>query len=416
MARIPRDTSLDSTAALFLNPYGFIAERCARLRSDVFETRLLLQPTICMSGPEAAELFYDPRRFVREGAMPRRIKKTLIGEGAVQGLDGQEHRHRKGMFLLMMVPERLKDLLVRAEEQWRASARDWRSMSRVVLYDELPELLTRAVCAWAGVPLPEAEVAGRARDLTSLFDDAGSLGPRHWRARRARIRGELWMRQIVEEVRAGRQVPHEGQALSVIAKHRNLDGTLLDSRVAAVELLNVLRPTVAVSVYIVSVAHALHLHPEPRAWLGEGDERHQDAFVQEVRRFYPFFPAAAARVSEDFEWNGYPFPSGRRVMLDLYGTNHDPRSWEAPNEFRPERFLERAPTPFNFVPQGGGDHLVNHRCAGEWITIGLMKLALTQLSERMTYNVPPQDLRITRARLPALPRSRFVIQKVRVPE
>src|SRR5690606_8806230 len=95
-------------------------------------------------------------------------------------------------------------------------------------------------------------------------------------------------------------------------------------------------------------------------------------FVQEVRRFYPFFPAAAAVVKQDFVWQGYTFPEGRRVMLDLYGTNHDPRAWESPETFSPERFSAWPDSPFTLIPQGGGDHFSGHRCAGEWMTIELM--------------------------------------------
>src|SRR3546814_3503026 len=78
-----------------------------------------------------------------------------------------------------------------------------------------------------------------------------------------------------------------------------------------------------------------------------------------------------ARTRHKFEWNGHRFPGGRQVMLDLYGTNRDPRTWDAPEEFRPERFRRWDGNPFNFIPQGGGNHDLNHRCPGEWITIEL---------------------------------------------
>jgi fatty-acid peroxygenase len=42
-----------------------------------------------------------------------------------------------------------------------------------------------------------------------------------------------------------------------------------------------------------------------------------------------------------------------------------------------------------------------------------MTLALELLARRMAYEVPPQDLAIDRTRLPALPRSRFVMRAVR---
>ena len=110
MPGFPRDKSFDSTLALIRDPYEFIAKRCRRYGSDLFQTRLMLRKTICMTGPEAAELFYDEERFVRRGATPGRIQKTLFGRGGVQGLDDEAHRHRKQMFMALMTPERIGDL------------------------------------------------------------------------------------------------------------------------------------------------------------------------------------------------------------------------------------------------------------------------------------------------------------------
>jgi fatty-acid peroxygenase len=55
---------------------------------------------------------------------------------------------------------------------------------------------------------------------------------------------------------------------------------------------------------------------------------------------------------------------------------------------------------------------MHHRCPGEWITIELMKQASEVLSRSIGYDVPEQDLRIDYSRLPALPRSRFIIKNV----
>lgn len=51
----------------------------------------------------------------------------------------------------------------------------------------------------------------------------------------------------------------------MIAAHREPDGAPLDPRTAAVEVLNVVRPTVAVSWFVTFAAHALHRWPEHRA-------------------------------------------------------------------------------------------------------------------------------------------------------
>ena len=45
--------------ALLHEGYSHITNRCRRLGSDVFETRLLAQATVCMQGPEAARAFYE---------------------------------------------------------------------------------------------------------------------------------------------------------------------------------------------------------------------------------------------------------------------------------------------------------------------------------------------------------------------
>ncbi|CAD7025760.1 cytochrome P450 [Pseudorhizobium halotolerans] len=412
MSRIPRDRSFDSTLALLLDPYGFISKRCRRYGADLFQTRLLLRPTICMTGPEAAELFYRQDLFARSGAAPGRVQKTLFGQGGVQGLDGEAHRHRKQMFMSLMTPERIEALKELTAEWWRTYAQKWTTMDRVILYDEVQELLTRAVCAWVGVPLPEAEAGRRAAELTALFDYAGSVGPKHWWSRLSRRRCESWIEGIVEQIRAGDLSPPEGSAARVIATWRDQDGALLSPRIAAVELLNILRPTVAVAVFIVFAAHALHGFPACRPKLQTGDE-YPELFVQEIRRLYPFFPAVMARTRHNFEWNGYRFPRGRRVMLDLYGTNRDARAWDAPEEFRPDRFRSWDGSPFNFIPQGGGDHHMNHRCSGEWMTIELMKLSCRFLAASIEYDLPDQDLRIDITRLPAIPKSRFVMSNLR---
>jgi fatty-acid peroxygenase len=408
---MPRDGSLDATFALLSDPYRFIGKRARRLRSDAFQTRIGLRPAVCLTGAAAAALFYDSGRFARRGAAPEPLRATLLGNGAVQSLDGQAHLVRKAMHLSLMSEARIGALVDTFRAELAAASGAWAARPRVVLYDALQPVLARSVCRWAGVPLPHADVPRRTRQLVALFDAAA--GPRHLQARRSREAAEAWLAALIDDVRSGRLEADPAGALYAVATFRQPDGAPLTPRIAAVELLNVLRPTVAVAVYVVFAAHALHVHPGARQRLRTGDTDYLHAFVQEVRRFYPFFPAVVARVRDDFEWRGMRFPRGTRTMLDLYGTNHDPRTWAAPEIFRPERFLNRADDSYDFVPQGGGDHRTGHRCPGEWITIALLEAATEELALRLDYAVPRQDLRIDFGRLPALPRTGFVISRVR---
>ena len=110
MKNMPHERAPDSSLGVLLEGYAFIGKRARRHRSDVFAARLMLEDTICMTGAEAAELFYDERRFQRVGAAPGLLKKTLFGEGGVQGLDDPDHGHRKQLFMSLMTTENIDRL------------------------------------------------------------------------------------------------------------------------------------------------------------------------------------------------------------------------------------------------------------------------------------------------------------------
>src|SRR3546814_10379155 len=132
-----------------------------------------------------------------------------------------------------MTPERIEGLMAVTAEQWQALAHVWALKSEIILYDELHELLTRAACDWSGVPLPESQVRQRTHEITALFDAAGSVGPKHWRARWARKRADRWIENMVGQIRSGQIRPPEESVASTIAKHRELNGELLSLHVAA---------------------------------------------------------------------------------------------------------------------------------------------------------------------------------------
>ncbi|HEV7265269.1 MAG TPA: cytochrome P450 [Falsiroseomonas sp.] len=409
---LPRDGAPDSTLAMLSEGYAFIPNRCRRLDTDIFATRLMLRPAICMSGEEAARIFYQPGRFTRRGALPQTVLRLLQDKGSVATLDGEAHLHRKRMFMSLMTPDSIARLVAAMEAAWRARLPDWQRRERVVLLDEAHAILCRAVCDWAGIKLADSEAEARTRELAAMYQGAGAVGPRLLRGALLRRRTERWARDLLQEVRTRNDVAPPGSPLDTIARHLELDGAPLDSRTAAVELLNLLRPTVAVALYITFAALALHEHPAERDALRGGDDAALEAFAQEVRRLSPFFPAVAGRVQEPFDWRGHRFARGAWVVLDIYGSNRDPRSWTDPEAFRPARFHGHTENPFAPIPQGGGDHLAGHRCAGEWATIALMRSAVRLLTGAMRYEVPEQDLRVDLSRMPAQPASGFVIRGV----
>jgi fatty-acid peroxygenase len=224
VARIPRERSPDSTLALLADGYLFVSRRCRRYQTDVFATRLMLRRAVCVLGEDAARMFYEPGRFTRQGATPITALRLLQDEGCVALLDGEAHRWRKQMFMSLMTPSGIQGLVAAASARWRAAIRKWAGMGEVVLHDGVQELLCRAVCAWAGVPLAEAEARRRTRELGAMIEGAGAVGPRALRGLLLRRRTERWLRDVINRVRAGTIDAPEGSAARVIAWHREPDG------------------------------------------------------------------------------------------------------------------------------------------------------------------------------------------------
>lgn len=409
---LPRDPAFDNALAFLNEGYRFVSNRCNRFCADGFETRLLMRKAICVRGEAAARMFYTPGRFTRQGAAPVTTVMQLQDFGSVHAIDDEDHHHRKRMFLALMTPERLQAIADLTARHWGASVKRWEQQRKVVLHDEVEEILCRAVCDWSGIALPESEVRERTRELSATVEGAASVGPRGWKGLLMRNRSERWLRGIVDEVRAGQRIAAPGTALQVFTTHRDRRGELLPAQTVAVELHNILRPTVAVARFLTFAAHALHEYPECRAALQTGEDQPLEHFVQEVRRYYPFFPIVAGIVREPFDWHGTHFDAGTWVLMDLYGTNHDARCWPEPDRFLPERFQAWDGSAFNLVPQGAGDHYFTNRCPGEWMAIGLTKVMVRLLVSFMKYDVPAQDLRIDLRRIPAIPKSRMVIANV----
>ncbi|GGK21849.1 fatty-acid peroxygenase [Pilimelia terevasa] len=386
---------MDHTLDALVDGYAWLPALRRRQGSDIVETRVLGRRAVALSGPGAAEFFVDDRDIVREGVVPAPVRATLFGFDSVHGLDGPAHRHRKRLFLAVLPPERVDALVAAAGTAWDRRVAAWTADRTVSLHEEAAAALTDAVCDWAGVPVGDHT----ADDLVAMIDGFATLGPRHWRARRARRRQEARLAGLVAEVRVGVHQAAAGTALAAVAHHREPDGSLLDQHTAAVELLNVLRPTVATAWLVMFAGHALHRWPRLRDRLAE-DPGYATAFAHEVRRFYPFAPYVGGRAARELHWHGQRIRPGTLVLLDIFGQNHDPVLWPAPYEFRPERFAARGPGDFDLVAQGAGDPETGHRCPGEPAVVRLLAMFARRLAT-LEYAVPGNDLDISLRRIPA---------------
>ena len=172
---IPLEEGVDNTLSLIREGYMYILNRRKSFNSDIFATRLLGKKAICMGGKEAAKIFYDAEKFKRKGAAPNRAVQTLFGKNGVQMLDGNDHKHRKEMFMSIMSSSRLDNLSDVTKRQWEIAMGNWEQMDEVILYNEVREMLCKIACEWAGVPVQENEVKELAQDLGAMFESPATI-------------------------------------------------------------------------------------------------------------------------------------------------------------------------------------------------------------------------------------------------
>lgn len=103
------------------------------------------------------------------------------------------------------------------------------------------------------------------------------------------------------------------------------------------------------------------------------------AVCNETLRIHPIAHLTVPReVISPMTLMGYPLEPGTRLYGAIYLTHHRPELYPESGSFRPERFLERQFSNYEFLPFGGGIR----RCIGEVLAQFEMKLALATLVSR----------------------------------
>jgi fatty-acid peroxygenase len=410
MKTIPAVNELDSTLSLFRDGNNFIWKRCQQYGTDIFECRLLFKKTVCLSGKEAAEAFYNRGSMTRQGAIPQSVLRLLQDKGSVATLDGKQHALRKALFMSTLSTDAIATLIGRIEYLWRQTIERWPVQRDMVFLEHMQTVLGLAVCDWCGLSDDDRAVRDNIPRIAAMINGAGAFGVRNWAATMQRKKTEDWLQKAVRHVREGNATARKDSPLWAYA-HYEEEGEPLSEEVAAIELLNLIRPTIAVGHFLQFAALALHFNPHCKTRILESED-YLEWFIQEVRRFYPFFPFVGGIATQPFEWRDHVFPPGTRFLLDLYGTNHDSRIWADPQRFEPERFQSWQDDEYSLIPQGGGNYQQHHRCAGEQLTIKLMKTLVNLLVTELNYKVIHLDYSVDLSRMPARPKQPFTIRKI----
>jgi cytochrome P450 len=75
---------------------------------------------------------------------------------------------------------------------------------------------------------------------------------------------------------------------------------------------------------------------------------------------------------------GIELPEGCEIVLSPFVAHRDPARFASPEEFRPLRWRELRPSPFEYFPFGAG----GHACVGRGLALQLMREVLASLITR----------------------------------
>lgn len=101
--------------------------------------------------------------------------------------------------------------------------------------------------------------------------------------------------------------------------------------------------------------------------------------VLETLRINPVVPIIARQLQRPVELAGYQLPAGVTVAPVIYLLHRRPELYAEPEQFRPERFMERDYKHNEFMPFGGGVR----RCLGMHLALYELEILLGRLIQRV---------------------------------
>jgi len=109
------------------------------------------------------------------------------------------------------------------------------------------------------------------------------------------------------------------------------------------------------------------------------------AVIQETLRLYPPTSALSNQTAADIRLGRYSIPKGTTIMFSMYATHRNPRLWDQPDSFDPERFTgdgaNRRPK-YAYFPFGGG----LHNCLGRHFVELEMLLVIAEFFREFNFD------------------------------
>ncbi|MFL5840373.1 MAG: cytochrome P450, partial [Thermoleophilaceae bacterium] len=406
----PSEPPVVQTARWLLRPIAFM-ESCRRRYGEMFGVRFLgfETPMVMLSSPDAIQALYaEPRHGLPPGRSIALM--PVMGPRSVLLLEGAEHLARRKLMLPPFHGERMQAYEPIVREIAEAEIDRWPQGGEFVLHPRM-QAVTLEVILRAVFGVTDAERRERLRVLLPQLLDKTSSVALQFRVLLARRLGrgdplgelreltveidELLLREIAER----RAAADGDDILSRMAAARFEDGEPMSDRELRDQLVTLLlagHETTATA--LAWTIDLLVRHPAALARLsaeiddGE-DESYLRAVIRESLRLRPVVPLAGRRLTSELQVDGVTLPPGTDVTPAIWLTHTRADVYAEPYAFRPERFLERPPTTFGWVPFGGGVR----RCLGAAFAELEMRVVLSAMLQRRTLRAAARGAeRVTR--------------------
>ena len=386
-------------------------EAAAKEYGDVFTMRSLgFPPTVVLNNPQAIQEIFtaDPHQF--DSAEGSKILQPIVGNNSLILLDGDRHQRQRKLLMPPFHGERMKaygKLICEIAEQVMKS---WTIGKIQPVYPAMQEISLRVILR-AVFGIDEGARFQQLRQLlVSMLDAFNSpltstviffpilqqdLGDWSFWGRFLRQRQQI-DELLYSEIRERREQPDSNRTdiLSLMMSARDENGQLMTDVELRDELMTLLfagHETTASS--LAWAFYWIHHLPEVREKLLKELESigsdpdpteiarlpYLTAICSESLRIYPIVLFSFARiVKSPIEIMGYKFDPGTVLTACVYLTHHREDIYPDSKSFKPERFLERQFSPYEFIPFGGG----SRRCIGWALALLEMKLVLATVLSR----------------------------------
>jgi cytochrome P450 len=403
----PRLPKLVQTLGWAFRPTRLM-DHCARTVGDAFT--ITFRPSgmqfVMFSDPDAVKSVFTASPEVAPSAARLSPLAAVMGESSVLMAVGPEHMRQRKLLLPPFHGERMREYEDMIEA---ATRRDMRSLplGRPVRMQQHTRAITLEVILGAVFGVQDERMGPLRGAIVDLFEPPQALtilraimqrpgGGRPTGAiGRALDRLDELIYQEIARRRGEADVDSRADILSLLLGARDEQGQAMTDRELRDELVTLLlagHETTATSV--AWALERLVRNPDKLARLqreldeGEGEE-YLTAVVNETLRVRPVVPIVIRMLTAELEVGGYLLPAGTRAVPSLYLTNRNPRVYERPEAFEPERFLGKKGggggiNSFAWIPFGGGIR----RCIGAAFAQLEMKVMLRTLLSELQPSAP----------------------------